>query len=165
MKTIKISLFVCFLFFAGCSASGPKFSYSNAIKTDKTSTVYLFRAYNVIGSAGSPYIYLDKIRQGKMHTGGYMELKIPFGKKHNITIGALNNDRPNWAPGNVTFVFDAPVSEYFLRMDMDFSSVTPLIIPLGSGALVGTHGSAGITITELGKEAALAELAKTNLSQ
>lgn len=143
-------------------ATGPRFSYSAPTAT--SSNIYLYRTYKFAGSAASPNIYLDGQLQGKLHAGGYVLMPVTPGG-HEVTIGRLGRDNPNWSPKNVVFQLQvAPESEYFLRMVVDLGGVSPIIVPVAPTPLIMTIGTAEIKILPQTKEIALPELEKTKIS-
>lgn len=142
-------------------ATGPRFSYSAPSTTE--SKIYLYRTYRFAGSAASPNIYLDGQLVGKLPAGGYVLMPVTPGG-HEVTIGRLGRDKPNWSPKNVIFQLQvAPESEYFLRMVTDLSGVFPIVIPVAPVPIIMSVGTAEIKILPQLKEIALPELQKTKL--
>jgi hypothetical protein len=163
MSTRLLSVAMVFLALSGCVAVGPRFIYPGQPEgTD--SKIYLYRKYNFVGSAGSPNVYLDGVRQGKLHTGGYVQMVVREGQ-HELVIGKLGGDHPNWAPANATYIVDAGKGlEFFLRMAIDFSGVSTYVVPIGPSPIIGSSGAAGITIETLDRDTAIEELSRTSES-
>lgn len=146
---------------AGCVAVGSRFKYSGE-PAGPESRVYLYRSFSLLGSAASPNVYLDGVRLGKLHTGGYVEMNVPEGQ-HELVVGRLGDDRPNWGPSNAIYIIDAGSGlEFFLKMNMDYSRVSTYVVPVGPSPIVGTSGTVSITIEAMDKQSAVDELSGTN---
>lgn|GEM_PF-6471638 len=156
MKLVRYLIVVLCLFVSGCAATGPKFTYSEPSLTQ--SKIYLYRKYSFVGSAASPNIYMDGEIKGKLHTGGYVLMSVVPGV-HEVIIGRLGKDSPNWSPDNAILKLQVePGAEYFLKMDMNFGGVFPIIIPIAPSPIILTTGKANIKIVTENKEQALIDL-------
>ena len=162
----KAILFFLYLnLLLGCAATGSKFSGETMIESSDDAVIYLYRTFNFIGSVAFPNVYVDGVKVGNLKTGGYLPLYVPVGE-HEIVIGRLNGDSPNWAPDNASYkVAVNPGEEYYLRMETNFGKVMPLVIPVGPTPIIGFVGKAGITITTLSRADAIPQLSKTKLSK
>lgn len=144
----------------GCAASGPKFTHQ-AITPESPSVLYLYRTYSFIGAAGSPYVYLDGVNKGKLNSGGYVKLTLSSGE-HEIIVGKLEKDSPNWAPENASFkIRETQGEEFFIKMLI--GQKAPAIAPVGSTVLFG-YQPANISLIQVESSTALKELQETNES-
>jgi hypothetical protein len=124
----------------------------------------MYRTYSFVGSGGSPNIYLDGKHKGKLHTGGYVLLSASPGL-HEVTIGRLGKDSPNWSPDNAVLQLQvAQGAEYFLKLDLNFGGVFPIIIPIAPSPIIMTTGKANIKIVTENRKQALIDLEGTRRS-
>lgn len=163
MRQSTYLLMIGMLTITGCVASGPKFSYVEP--ADSSSTIYIYRPYSFVGSAASPNIYFDGSKQGRLDTGGYIPIVTSPGD-HEIVVGRLGSDNPNWGPDNFTMpITIVQNSEYFLRFETDSSGASaPMVIP-GAIPMIIPGGMAKTVLTTVNKDIAIKELEETKLSK
>lgn len=160
----RLYIFVL-LFMTGCAASGPAFQQQTATDGNQ-GTVYFYRIYSALGSAASPYIYIDGKYKGKLKPGGYLYFHLPEGS-YEITLGSIDgpDSNWNWAPEPYVFRLSIVAGEsqfYKFMMHTDGSEATVQVV--GNIAVPVKTGTAGVKLEEVERTRALEEIKHTKLS-
>lgn len=163
--TLRAFYFVVLLSMIGCAASGPAFQQQRAID-DNQGTVYFYRVYSALGSAASPYIYIDGTYKGKLKPGGYLYFHLPEGS-YEVTLGSIDgpDSNWNWAPEPYVFILNILAGEsqfYKLMMQTDGDAATVQVV--GNIAVPVKGATATVILDEVEKTRALEEIKKTRLS-
>ncbi len=79
-NSMKLSLAGLVGFLTGCTASGPPFSPAATLDANKA-VVYIYRPFDIIGSARSPHVYIDEVKYGSLKNNGYLVYFVEPGKR------------------------------------------------------------------------------------
>lgn len=153
------------VFLTGCMATGKPFEVPVKSQESQAPQVFVYREFNVLGSAASPDVFVNGKKVGTLRTGGYVSATLDLGQ-NKVVIGKESGDFwTNWGPENVDINIDAHKNLIaYIKMTPDFSSVTPIFIP-GPAPFITTVGTAGVILEVLPEERALPEISRTKSSQ
>lgn len=163
MNFLRVHALLLILVFglASCGASGPKFA-APAQRGPEKGLVYIYRVYELRGSAGSPNIYINGQKRDTLKTGGYLDYSLPPGE-HLIFLGSKPGDFANWAPDPVEVRLRVDAGKiYYLRMLKDDSDVSAIYAPTVGVMAVG---KSKIGLASVREDFALQELQDTKLSR
>ena len=157
--------FVVLISLVGCAASGPAFQQQTSPE-DNQGTVYFYRVYSSLGSAASPYIYIDGKYKGKLKPGGYLYFHLPDGS-YEVTLGSIDgpDSNWNWAPEPYVFTLDILSGEQqFYKMMMLTNGDGATVEVVGNFAVPVKGATATVVLDEVERVRALEELKNTKLS-
>jgi hypothetical protein len=130
------ALILCFLLSA-CASLGPSFSKPQKATKDK-SLIYVYRVKKFAGSAGSPYVCLDKQVVGEIPNGGYFSFEAPPGQ-HELTLRGGLGDRL------ASFPFSSKAQQiYYVRTDFSLNSGAQENTEIARQAALGPGGGGAI---------------------
>ena len=131
MKYCIITL--VFFLLSACASLGPQFSKAK-IQNDKA-VVYIYRPHKLVGSMGSPYVYINGKKDFQIHNNGYKPIVLNPGVTKLKVYGIIWSD----VKKEIQFRVEAG-KEYFLRFEL-FKSDRDRSAAIGnlgiSGALIG----------------------------
>lgn len=112
MKFVALlSLLLC----SACASLGPQFTKAQKASKDQ-SLIYIYRVKKFAGSAGSPYLCLDKKVVGEVPNGGYFPLEMSPGSYELTMRGALGENL-------ASFPFTVKANHvYYVRTDFSLNS-------------------------------------------
>lgn len=149
----------------GCMATGKPFQVPVKAQENQAPQIFVYREFNILGSAASPDVFVNGKKVGTLRTGGYVSATLKLGQNKAIIGKETGDFWTNWGPENVDINIDAHENLVaYIKMTPDFSSVTPIFIP-GPTPFITTVGTASVILEVLPEELALPEIAKTKSSQ
>ncbi len=128
-----------YLFFlmSGCASLGAPFSKPQKAPKDK-SLIYVYRVKKFAGSAGSPYVCLDKQVVGEIPNGGYFSFDAPPGA-HELKL------RSGLGDTLASFPFTSkPQQVYYVRTDFSLNSGAQENTEIARQAALGPGGGGAI---------------------
>ncbi|ACV27245.1 DUF2846 domain-containing protein [Kangiella koreensis] len=165
IRFLRTVFFVGLIALTGCAASGPAFQQQTATEVNQ-GTVYFYRVYSALGSAASPYIYIDGKYKGKLKTGGYLYFHLPEGN-YEVTLGSLDGPDSNWNWAPAPYAFDLRMvagEPKFYKMIMLSGGDGATIEVVGNMVVPVKGATAAVTLEEVESTQALVEIKKTKLS-
>ncbi len=131
------------LLLSACASLGPHFSKPQKASKEK-SLIYVYRVKKFAGSAGSPYVCLNKQVVGEIPNGGYFSFEAPPGE-HQLTLRSGLGDKL------ASFPFSSKAKQvYYVRTDFSLNSGAQentetarqaALDPGGGGAVGGVAGA------------------------
>jgi hypothetical protein len=135
----------------GCSATGPKFTETEAPELNKAK-VYFYRPWAMLDGAAAPMVQINGVDSFEISNGGFHVFDLAPG---NAVIAVKEGGfMSNWRAGPLEISFDAQANNtYFVRLTADLGNAAYL----GGVASISGNYSLGL----VNRETALRELRET----
>lgn len=125
-----------FFLLSACASLGPHFSKPQKASKEKA-LIYIYRVNKFAGSAGSPYICLDKQVVGEIPNGGYFSLEAPTGT-HELKL------RSGLGDTLASFPFTSKAQHvYYVRTDFSLNTGARENTDTARQAALGPGGGGG----------------------
>ena len=127
----------------GCSATGPKFTQTEAPEVNKAK-VYLYRPWAMLDGAAAPTVQINGVDSFEISNGGFHVLDLNPGS----TIIAVKEGgiMSNWRAGPLQISFDVQANNtYFVRLTAELASAAYL----GGVASISGNYSLGLVNPEV----------------
>ncbi|MCE9686645.1 DUF2846 domain-containing protein [Shewanella sp. AS16] len=135
----------------GCSATGPKFTQTEAPKANQAK-VYFYRPKAMLDGAAAPTVQINGVDSFNISNGGYQVLDLNRGETViSVKEGGFVS---NWRAGSLQISFDAQANHtYFVRLTAELANAAYL------GGIVSISGNYSLGLVN--QETALKELHET----
>ncbi|WP_127024792.1 DUF2846 domain-containing protein [Rheinheimera mangrovi] len=136
---------------SGCSATGPKFTQTEAAEANKAK-VYFYRPWAMLDGAAAPTVQINGVDSFSISNGGYHVLDLTPG---NTVIAVKEGGlMSNWRAGPLQIVLDVQANNlYFVRLSAELANAAYV------GNLASFSGKYSLGLVT--KETALQELHET----
>ncbi|ABD82690.1 DUF2846 domain-containing protein [Saccharophagus degradans] len=149
-------LVMVYLVVSGCASLGQKFSEPMAVEQDKA-LVYFYRPARFFQGGGGPDVYVNEVKEFRMHNGGYA---FRYFNPGEYTISTRKHF--NWGLEGVDKAVSLNAGEvYYFRMDFSDSGVN--VISVGGFATGEVSGVVAFNLIE--NSVATTEIKETSLIQ
>ncbi|MDX1526956.1 MAG: DUF2846 domain-containing protein [Pseudidiomarina maritima] len=130
----------------GCSATGPKFTETEAPEVNKAK-VYFYRPWAMLDGAASPVVQINGVDSFEIGNGGFHVIDLSPGN----TIIAVKEGgfMSNWRAGPLQISFDAQANNtYFVRLTAALDNAAYV----GGVASISGNYSLGLVNPEIAKQ-------------
>ncbi|MCL1090171.1 DUF2846 domain-containing protein [Shewanella profunda] len=147
-----ISSLVVIASLTGCSATGPKFTQTEAPEANKAK-VYFYRPWAMLDGAAAPTVQINGVDSFNISNGGYHVLDLNPGNTI-ISVKEEGGIMSNWRSGPLQIAFDAQANNtYFVRLTAELANAAYV----GGVSSISGNYSLGL----VNSETALQELHET----